>query len=178
MTIEEKLKDYIISNYKSLRNFVNTSGVNMPYTTVDGIFKRGIGSASIDNVFRICDALGISADALIEGDIIPKNIYEGKEYTEFDYIFDQMLIDGEPLGDYEKTRMKRALHNEAEGIRETREMLKPQMEYFDTPKGKFALDKKTNRKFFIAPDNTFIPYKDDSFIDKIIEEFNQKKDKE
>ncbi len=176
MTIEEQLKNYIVMKYGTVRNFCNQT--NIPQSTLSTIFKRGIMRTSIDLIIRICDELEISADALAEGKIIPKDIYEGKEYTEFDYIFDQMLIDGEPLGDYEKTRIKRALHNEAEGIRETREMLKPQMEYFDTPKGKFALDKKTNRKFFIAPDNTFIPYKDDSFIDKIIEEFNQKKDKE
>lgn len=176
MTIEEDLKQYIVTKYGTLTKFGEKVGLSQ--STLSTIFKRGIQRTSITRIFMICDELGISADALAEGKIIPKDIYEGKEYTEFDYIFDQMLIDGEPLGDYEKTRMKRALHNEAEGIRETREILKPQMEYFDTPKGKFAWDKKTNRKFFVAPDDTFIPYKDDSFIDKIIEEFNQKKDKE
>lgn len=175
MTIEEQLKNYIVMKYGTVRNFCNQT--NIPQSTLSTLFKRGIMRASIDLIFKICDELEISADALAEGKIIPKDIYNGKEYTEFDYIFDQMLIDGEPLADYEKTRMKRALHNEAEGIRETREMLKPQMEYFDTPKGKFALDKKTNRKFFISPDNTFIPFKDDSFIDKIIEEFNKEKEK-
>ena len=73
MTIEEKLKKYILDNYKSLRNFVKTSGIDVPYSTIDGIFKRGIGCASIDNVFKICDALGISADALIDGQILPKS---------------------------------------------------------------------------------------------------------
>jgi hypothetical protein len=79
MTIEEKLKKYILENYKSLRNFVKTSGIDVPYSTIDGIFKRGIGCASIDNVFKICDALGISADALIDGQILPKNEPHKKE---------------------------------------------------------------------------------------------------
>lgn len=176
MTIEEQLKQFIVIKYGTVRNFCEQT--NIPQSTLSTIFKRGIQRTSIDLIFKICDELAISADAIAEGKIIPKDTFESKEYTEFDYIFDQMLIDGEPLGDYEKTRMKRALHNEAEGIRETREMLKPQMEYFDTPKGKFALDKRTGRRFFVAPDNTFIPYKDPKFIDKIIEEFNNQKDKE
>lgn len=69
MSIEEKLKEYILSQYKSIRDFVSTT--DLPYTTVDGILKRGLAKASIGNVFRICRALNISADELANGKIVP-----------------------------------------------------------------------------------------------------------
>lgn len=102
MTIEEKLKKYILENYKSLRNFVKTSGIDVPYSTIDGIFKRGIGCASIDNVFKICDALGISADALIDGQILPKNEPHKKEIDlrqAFSWMSNQYIltVDNVPL---------------------------------------------------------------------------------
>lgn len=123
MTIEEKLKEYIISNYKSLRNFVNTSGVDMPYTTVDGIIKRGIGSASIDNVFRICDALGISADALIEGEIVPKSSRQTVEFNEALKIMHHQMklsIDGIPMTKGERSMMKTNINICIELIRSRR----------------------------------------------------------
>lgn len=69
MSIEEKLKKYILSNYKSVREFVQIAGI--PYTTLDGILKRGVANASIGNVLKICKALQISADELGNGKIIP-----------------------------------------------------------------------------------------------------------
>lgn len=111
MTIEEKLKEYIISNYKSLRNFVKTSGVGVPYSTIDGILKRGIGCASIDNVFKICDALGISADALIDGQILPKNEPHKKEIDlrqAFSWMSNQyiLMVDNIPLSRKESYLMQ------------------------------------------------------------------------
>lgn len=85
---EDKLKEYILTKYKSIREF--TVAVNMPYSTIDSIFKRGIRKASIDNIIKICDFLNISVDALIEGIIEPKPSqphtraahFDGTEYTE------------------------------------------------------------------------------------------------
>lgn len=71
MTIEEKLKKHILFHYKSLRDFVNNSGIDMPYPTFDGILKRGINKSSIDNIFKICKTLDISADYLAQGRIVP-----------------------------------------------------------------------------------------------------------
>lgn len=72
MSIEEKLREYILSNYKSIREFVKVAG--LPYTTMDGILKRGIANASIGNVLKICKALQISADELANGRIVPLSI--------------------------------------------------------------------------------------------------------
>ena len=67
MSIETKLKDLILSRYKSLREF--TIIVDIPYTTLDSILKRGIGNSSVNNVIKICNALNLSVDALAAGEI-------------------------------------------------------------------------------------------------------------
>ncbi len=85
---EDKLKNLILSKYKSIREF--TAVVEMPYSTVDSIFKRGIRKASVDNLIKICTELGISADALVDGRIeykcnTPTTIaahFDGDEYSE------------------------------------------------------------------------------------------------
>ena len=69
MSIEQKLKDLILSRYKSIREFILV--IDMPYTTIDSMFKRGIGNSSVSNVIKICKELGISADALADGEIVP-----------------------------------------------------------------------------------------------------------
>lgn len=43
---------------------------NIPYSTVDNLFKRGIMGAGVQTVFRICDALQIDINALINGEIV------------------------------------------------------------------------------------------------------------
>lgn len=66
-SIEDKLKELILSRYKSIRQF--SFDINMPYSTIDTIFKRGLANASISNVIKICSALGISTDMLANGEI-------------------------------------------------------------------------------------------------------------
>lgn len=68
MSIEEELKDLILKRYHSIREFTMT--IDMPYTTMDSIFRRGIGNSSVSNIIKICKALGISADALADGEIV------------------------------------------------------------------------------------------------------------
>ena len=76
MTIEEKLKELILHRYHSVREF--TISIGMPNSTLESIFKRGIGNSSVTNVIKICKALGISADALADGEIKPINDYTAK----------------------------------------------------------------------------------------------------
>jgi hypothetical protein len=81
---EDLLKEFILSKYKSVREF--TQDVNMPYSTVDSIFKRGIRNASVDNVLLICNHLHISADALVEGRIEPSRpSLNGVRFDEAEY---------------------------------------------------------------------------------------------
>ena len=69
MSIEEKLKDLILQRYRSIREF--TQVIGMPYGTFDSILKRGVENASIQNIIKICKELGISADELADGHIVP-----------------------------------------------------------------------------------------------------------
>lgn len=106
MTTEEKLKNFILNRYHSVREF--TIQHNIPYTTMDSIFRRGIGNSSVTNIIKICKALNISADALADGEIAqaqkkssPVNDqYEIKEIIEDtkDLLnHRKVTIDGEPI---------------------------------------------------------------------------------
>lgn len=68
MTIEEKLRELILSRYKSLRDFVQHA--DMSYSTVDSILRRGIANSSLTNILKLCKALNISADELANNMIV------------------------------------------------------------------------------------------------------------
>lgn len=70
MTREELLKDYILKQYKSVREFCMAN--NYPYSTVDSIFKRGMMNSSVSIMISICDRLGIDLESLIDGQIVEK----------------------------------------------------------------------------------------------------------
>lgn len=70
--IEEKLKNYIIEKYGSIRQFSMT--IDIPYTTVDSILKRGIDNSNVGNVIKMCKALNISVDNLIDSKEIISNL--------------------------------------------------------------------------------------------------------
>lgn len=107
MTIEQKVKDMILNQYKTLREFANHT--DMPYGTIDGILRRGFGNSNVENVFKICKVLGISADELGNGRIVPvdKNIQRRSHMTDIDAIIDftkknireynDLTIDGLPM---------------------------------------------------------------------------------
>lgn len=71
MSVEEQLKQLILSNYKSVRAF--TLKTQLPYSTVDNIFKRGIGGTAVTTVVKICDALNITVEGITRGHIEPRN---------------------------------------------------------------------------------------------------------
>lgn len=67
--IENKLKELIVDKYGSVRQF--SLKIDIPYTTVDSILKRGIDNSNVGNVIKMCKALNISIDNLLEsGQII------------------------------------------------------------------------------------------------------------
>jgi hypothetical protein len=72
--IETKLKGLILNRYKSILEF--TKSIGMPYSTFASIFNRGIVNSNINNIIKICAALGISADALAVGEIVAAEIKE------------------------------------------------------------------------------------------------------
>lgn len=62
--LEENLRNLIINKYGSIRQFA--FNIKIPYTTVDSILKRGIDNSNVGNVIKICKALNISIDNLID----------------------------------------------------------------------------------------------------------------
>lgn len=69
MSTEDKLKDFILTKYPSVKNFADVN--NIPRTTVYSILKRGVGNSSVKKIVKICKALNISTDALADGEIVP-----------------------------------------------------------------------------------------------------------
>lgn len=67
MTIENQLKKLILDHYESIRDF--SFKIDMPCSTLNTILTRGIKSATLANILKICNALHISADALADGKI-------------------------------------------------------------------------------------------------------------
>ncbi len=57
MTREQKLRNHILDNYKSIRSF--SADADIPYSTLMTILSRDIGGASFDTVMIICTKLGI-----------------------------------------------------------------------------------------------------------------------
>ena len=93
MTIEEKLKDYILKKYNSMREF--TIAIDLPYSTMATILKRGIANSNVNNIIKICQALGISADELAAGNIVPVQANDQQNSIAVEYVLEtakQQLI--------------------------------------------------------------------------------------
>lgn len=70
--LEEKIKELIIEKYGSVRQFALK--IDVPYTTIDSILKRGIDNSNVSNVIKMCKALGISVDKSIEANELISNL--------------------------------------------------------------------------------------------------------
>lgn len=55
MNKSEKLKNAILENYKSIREFSKV--VNIPNSTIVSAIDNGIGGMAVDKVIKICEAL-------------------------------------------------------------------------------------------------------------------------
>ena len=88
MTIENQLKELILLKYGSLREF--TFNIGLPYSTLSTILKNGIMTANISNVVKICNALSIKIDELVEGRLV-ENI-PGEKLLDVEKIFNQTKI--------------------------------------------------------------------------------------
>lgn len=67
--LEIKLKELILTKYGSLKKFTET--IDMPWTTLDSILKRGVANSNITNVLNITQELGIDTESLVKGNIVP-----------------------------------------------------------------------------------------------------------
>lgn len=68
MNVEKELKRLIIERYGSLLAF--SRACDVPNSTINSFLTRGIGTATLSNIFKVCDALNISADELSRGRIV------------------------------------------------------------------------------------------------------------
>lgn len=86
--LESNLKALIINEYGSMKKFCET--INMPWTTLDSILKRGIANSNILNVLKITRELKLDAEKLVDGEIVHINDVpitlaahlDGKDFTE------------------------------------------------------------------------------------------------
>ncbi len=69
--LEKQVMDLILKNYSNKSEFARKA--DLPYSTLDSIFKRGLQNANIANIIKLCNALNISTDGLSNGKIIPLN---------------------------------------------------------------------------------------------------------
>lgn len=68
--LEKKIKALIILEFGSVKAF--SDKIKVPYTTIDTILKRGIFKSNVLNVLKICDALDIDTNELINNKIVSK----------------------------------------------------------------------------------------------------------
>ena len=67
MTIEEQLKGIILSRYKSVRAF--TTAIDIPYSTLDSVFKRGLLSAGVGTIIKVFNALDLDVESIGAGEL-------------------------------------------------------------------------------------------------------------
>jgi hypothetical protein len=77
ITTEEKLKNLILSQYNSVREFTLSAGI--ANSTFDSMMRRGIQNANVSSVIKVCNALHISADALADGKIVSVTIVKNDD---------------------------------------------------------------------------------------------------
>lgn len=123
MNFETQLKEYILLKYNTLANFCEKADISA--STLSMIFKRGIDKCSIQNIFKICDELEISADALGAGKIIPREDYDKKdiELSQLIRLLDYsycIKIDKETLSDEEMETLKNNLELTIEILKKKR----------------------------------------------------------
>lgn len=80
-TIEQQLKDLIISKYGSMQKFCTT--IKIPWSTLDSLLKRGVQNGNIGTIMSICMELDISCEALYHGDIVPNKSTVQSQYADF-----------------------------------------------------------------------------------------------
>ena len=67
MTLEEQLKSEILNRYKSVRAF--TTSINIPYSTLDSVFKRGIANAGVSTMIKVFDTLDLDIESIAFGEL-------------------------------------------------------------------------------------------------------------
>ena len=69
-SVEYELKELILERYGNLSEFCKK--IDLPWTTLDSILKRGVDKANIRNILKITSELRIDVECLANGEIVYK----------------------------------------------------------------------------------------------------------
>ncbi len=69
-SVENELKELILDRYGNLSEFCKK--IDLPWTTLDSILKRGVDKANIKNIIKITSELNIDVESLANGQIVSK----------------------------------------------------------------------------------------------------------
>lgn len=67
LKIENDLKQIILNKYSNIEDFCTKN--NILHSKIDKIFKKGIDSADIQLIFKICSVLDIDVNSIVDGEI-------------------------------------------------------------------------------------------------------------
>lgn len=67
MNLLQKLTELMENHGDNVASLSRKSGV--PYTTIDGLYKKGYGNAKLPTIKAICDVYGVSLDYMIKDEI-------------------------------------------------------------------------------------------------------------
>ena len=71
-SVENELKELILDRYGNLSEFCKK--IDLPWTTLDSILKRGVDKANIKNILKITAELNIDVESLANGQIVSKDV--------------------------------------------------------------------------------------------------------
>lgn len=109
--IEADLKQLIIDRFGSLSKF--SEAIDMPWTTLDGVIKRGVNKANITSLIKICEGLNIDCESLYYGRLLPK----------------QDMLKEDPLSEKEQIHIKKYRSLSEHGKKMADSFLDMQYEY-------------------------------------------------
>jgi hypothetical protein len=128
LTVEDKLKEMIIENYKTIQEFANVC--KMKYTTVMSILSRGVLNANVQNIFTICQTLGLDPEEMAQGRLTPKEaVYARKQIRSIETLFEivqnstgqyDITLDNVPLSQDEQKMISALFTQAVEFIRSMR----------------------------------------------------------
>ena len=70
MTVEEQFKVLILEKFKSVRAF--TRAIEVPYSTIDSMLKKGVSGTGIGTMIKVCNALDVDIESIESGDLRQK----------------------------------------------------------------------------------------------------------
>ena len=82
MNLEDQLREYVGSKYKSVREF--SIACDVAYSTIDNMFKRGVLKTGMSTISKVCQCLNISMDHLAIGEIKETHLKPNADQDDFE----------------------------------------------------------------------------------------------